>query len=209
MLTYVPVEFPTSEDIFDEIPHGTQVFSTIDLCRAYHQLKVIDDNKCLVIRSRSGLYQFNVLPLGIASAVALFQNTMEELLQDELLRSGVKIYLDDILIYSKDTKTHMILFEKVLEKLHQAGLKIKREKCNFLKDQVEFLGYIINKDGISISAERIQGILEAPEPKSTTYVRGLLRGLVMLRRFEPGIAEVTLPFNRLTSQGEKFEWNQP
>lgn len=156
MLQHVPVEFPSGEEIIDSIPPGTSVFSTIDLCRAYHQLKVIDSSNCLVIQSRSGLYQFQVLSLGISSAVALFQNRIEELLGDDLLRSGVRVYLDYILIYSKDIASHVVLLEKDLERLSKAGLKIKREKCHFIKSQVEFLGYIIDGNGILISSERIR-----------------------------------------------------
>jgi hypothetical protein len=208
LLKFVPVELPTSEIIIDEIPEGTKYFSKIDLSKAYHQVKVVDTNECLVIRTRSGLYKFEVLPLGLASAVAIFQNTMENLLGDELLRSGVRVFLDDILIYSKDKKTHLMLLERVFEKLSQANFKIKKEKCLFLQPEIEFLGYILNGDGVSISEDRIQGLLQIPVPQNATQVRGLLGGLVMLRRFDARIAEITVPLNSLTSSNSDFVWGE-
>jgi hypothetical protein len=74
------------------------------------------------------MYQFQVLPLGISCAVALFQNSMEILLGEDLLNSGVRIYLDDILSFSIDMETHVYLLDRVLSKLNAAQLKIKREK---------------------------------------------------------------------------------
>jgi hypothetical protein len=107
LVKFVPVELPTADDIIDEIPEGTKYFSKIDLSKAYHQVRIVDTENCLVIRTRSGLYKFEVLPLGLAIAVALFQNTIENLLGDELLRSGVRAFLDDIKICSKDKETHL------------------------------------------------------------------------------------------------------
>ena len=78
---------------------------------------------------RSGLVRFKVLPLGISSAFALFQRQMEDLLGEDLIAAGVRVYLDDILMYSKTLDDHLVLLDKVLAKLAEGGLKVRKDKC--------------------------------------------------------------------------------
>ncbi len=106
----------------------------------------------------------------------MFQNTIENLLGDELLRSGVRAFLDDIKIRSKDLKTHLYLLDQVLGKLSQANFKIKKGKCVFLQPGIDFFGYTLNGDGVTVSEDRIQGLLQIPKPKNSSEVRGLLGG---------------------------------
>jgi len=154
----------------------------------------------LTIRApRIGLVRFKVLPLGISSAVALFQRQIDDLLGEDLIDAGVRVCLDDILIFSKTLDDHLVLLDKVLAKLSEAGLKVRKNKCSFAVNSTEFLGYKISPEGIAVSEERIQALLDAPKPTNESEVRGLLGGLVMLRRFDPRIAEKTLFLNPLTN----------
>jgi hypothetical protein len=147
----VDYPFPVGEEIIDDIPPGCKLFSTLDLAKAYHQTRVIDKEGCLTIRSRSGLYRFQVLPIVISTAVALFQKTIEQLLQEDLLVAGVRVYLDDILIFTRTEREHLVILEQVLHRLQTAGLKVRKEKCVFLQPTVTFLGYVISKDGVSLT----------------------------------------------------------
>jgi hypothetical protein len=111
------------------------------------------------------------------------------------LSTNVRVYLDDILIFTKTLEEHAFVLEKVLERLSKAGLRLKREKCQIGVQELKFLGYILNKNGVSLDKERIQALIDAPLPNSCTDVRGILGGLQMLRRFEPRIAECTNVLN--------------
>jgi len=97
---------PIPEELVDEVSGDTVYMSSLDINKAYHQIKVEDEHGVLTIRARSGLYRFNVLPLGISPAVAAFQSTIENLLGENLLSSKVRVYLDDILIFSRTLEEH-------------------------------------------------------------------------------------------------------
>jgi hypothetical protein len=134
------------------------------MAKAYNQQLVIDKHGCLTIRApRSGLVRFKVLSLGISSAVALFQRQMEDLLGEDLIAAGVRVCLDDILIFSKTLDDHLVLLDKVLAKLAEAGLKVCKDKCAFAVNSTEFLGYKISPEGIAVSEDRIQALLEPPK----------------------------------------------
>jgi hypothetical protein len=190
---------PIAEELVDEIQNA-EFMSCLDINKAYHQIRVNDPNGVLTIRTRSGLYRFNVLPLGISPAVATFQSTIEALLGESLLSSKVRVFLDDIIIFSSSLEEHAETLEKVLQKLEEAGLKLKLEKCKFAVQELKFLGYILTKDGISLDQDRIQALIDAPKPKNCSDVRGLLGGLQMLRQFEPKLAEFTNVLNPLTNE---------
>jgi len=121
---------------------------------------------------RSGLVRLKVLPLGISSAVALFQRQMEELLGENLLAAGLKVYLDDILIFTKTLQDHLEHLGKVLTKVSKAGLKIRKDKYTFAHNSAEFLGYKITPQVISICEDQIQALLGAPRPTKESEFRG-------------------------------------
>jgi hypothetical protein len=112
----------------------------------------------------------------------------------------VKVYLDDIVTFTKTIENHLALLDKVLTKLSEAGLKIRNDKCTFAYDSTEFLGYKVTRQEISISKDQIQASLDAPRP---TNERRLLAGLVVLRIFDPIVAEENLVLNPLTNS---FSW---
>ena len=99
---------------------------------------MIDRHGYLTIRApRSGLVRFKVPLLGISSAIALFQRQMEELLGQDLLAAGVKVYLDDILIFTKTLEDYLAVLDQVLSKLSEAELKIRQDKCTFAHNSAE------------------------------------------------------------------------
>ena len=115
-------------------------------------------------RTRYGHFEYFVMPFGLTNAPTIFLHLMNDIFQ-EFLDNFVVCYLDDILIYFKDLKQHEEHFRLVLDKLHKAGLNAKLEKCNFHQSQVEFLGYIVSCDGISMDQKKIQAVLGWATPK--------------------------------------------
>lgn len=121
---------PKVEDLFAQLTKG-KLFSKIDLTQAYQQLPLDERSKELVaINTQKGLFRFTRLPFGVSSAPGIFQRVMESVLQGI---PQVAVYLDDILITGSSEQEHLATLAKVLSRLDKAGLKVKREKCEFMK----------------------------------------------------------------------------
>lgn len=103
------------------------------------------------------------MPFGLTNAPAVFQNLINEVLGD-MLNQFVFVYLDDILIFSPDLKTHMQQVRQILQRLLQHGLYVKAEKCEFHQLSVSFLGFIIAKDQLQIDPEKVKAVVEWPIP---------------------------------------------
>lgn len=104
-----------------------------------------EHRKYTTINTHKGLFEYTRVPIGIASAPAIFQKIMETTLAGI---EGVLVYLDEITVTGPDDFTHLRRLEKVLNRLRDAGFKLKREKCEFLKPEMEFLGHVVNAQGI-------------------------------------------------------------
>ncbi|KAI2645698.1 hypothetical protein H4Q32_028452 [Labeo rohita] len=129
---------PRLEDLCSTLSGGKK-FSKLDLSHAYQQVVVDEESqKFLTINTQRGLFTYQLLPFGVASAPAIFQRIMERLVQGI---PKVAVYLDDILITGVDTADHLENLGAVLKRLEDAGLRLKREKCVFLQGDVEYLGH--------------------------------------------------------------------
>lgn len=135
---------PRPEDMLAALAGGEK-FTKLDLTNAYLQM-VLDPEcrKFVTINTHRGLYEYTRLPFGISSAPAQFQKTMDIILQG---LPKVLCYIDDILVTGKDDDDHYANLENVLKRLKEYGLKLKREKCAFLRESIEYLGHKIDSKG--------------------------------------------------------------
>ena len=162
---------PRVEDLFTAMSGG-KLFSKLDLAHAYLQLMLSDESrKYTTINTTKGLFQYRRLPYGIASAPAIFQRVMDSLLQD---LQGVVVYLEDVLVTGSNEEDHLNKLNAVMERLEAAGVTLKREKCTFMAPAVEYLGHIIDTEGLRPSPEKVRAIQEAPEPKNLKSFIGLI-----------------------------------
>ena len=144
---------PRTQDIFAQLSGG-QIFSTLDLAQAYNQVIVHEESReVLTVNTSKGLMRFSRLPFGLNSAVSLFQREIEKVLHGV---PGAVAYLDDILISSRTIEEHLKTLDDVLARLQEAGLKVRPAKCKFLVSSVEYLGHIIDKDGIRPTAAKVR-----------------------------------------------------
>src|SRR6185503_782581 len=126
--------------------------------------------------------QFKVMPFGLCNAPATFQRCMHKVLGN-LIYTKAPVYLDDINIHSSTFEQHLKDLQEVFDKLRAANLKLGRDKCFFCKDEIEFLGFIVGKDGIKTENSKIEKIKNFPRPKDLTSLRGFLGLTGYYRKF--------------------------
>ena len=148
---------PRIDDLMDQV-RGSKVFSKLDLASGYHQMRVEEKSVPLTaFRTRYGSYEFPVMPFGLSNAPAYFMDLMNRVFRDHL-DSFVIVFIDDILVYSKDEASHAIHLRKVLELLREHDLRAKYSKCHFWESEVRFLGHVINQDGIGVGHEKVRAV---------------------------------------------------
>ena len=202
---------PRISDLLDQIGKA-QFFSTLDLASGYWQVRMHSDSQQKTAFTTSyGLFEFRVMPFGLRNAPAVFQRLMQRILTGLNPSDGpdfVSVYLDDILVFSPSLDDHLKHLGQVLERLSQAGLKLKPSKCHFLTQQVEYLGHIITPQGIKPNPEREKAVRDFPVPTSLKDVRAFVGLASYYRRFIKGFAQIAHPLHCLTRKGALFNWTE-
>ncbi|RXN33959.1 putative protein K02A2.6-like protein [Labeo rohita] len=194
---------PRVEDLFTTLSRGLS-FSKLDMSHAYQQI-VMDENskQYLTINTHKGMFTYNRLPFGVASAPAIFQRTMEGLLRG---LTHVAVYLDDILVTGVTDEEHLQTLDVVLNRLQDAGLCLKRNKCEFLQKEVRYLGHLVDAQGLHPLKDKVQAMTEAPCPTSVTELKAYLGLLNYYNKFLPNLSSVLAPLHRLLRKGTKWCW---
>ena len=198
---------PRIDDLLDRL-QGSTVFSKLDLAQGYHQIRVApEDVHKTAFTTQSGHFEFTVMPFGLCNAPATFQRLMNSTLSPYIGRFCM-VYLDDIIVFSKDSDSHQEHLAMVLGKLAEAGLRTQMEKCEFGMARLEFLGHIVSAQGIQMDPGKIKAMTEWPVPKNSTEVKGFLGLLNYYRRFIKHFARIALPLTELTREEAKlsFTW---
>lgn len=196
---------PRVEDLF-AVLSGGKLFSKLDLTHAYQQLVLEEESrKYTTINTTKGLFQYQRLPFGIASAPAIFQRTMDSLMQG---LPRVVVYMDDILVTGVDEEDHLRNLDRVMVRLETAGVTLKESKCIFAAPSVEYLGYVIDKDGLHPSQEKLRAIQEAPEPRNVTELKSFLGLLNYYSKFMPNLSVVLSSLYRLLKKDVKWSWTK-
>ncbi|MCP3663191.1 MAG: RNA-directed DNA polymerase [Gammaproteobacteria bacterium] len=187
---------PQINEILDALG-GTTVFSVLDLHSAYWQVPLHPDSMPkTAFTSMFGLYEFKVLSFGLTNAPPSFQRLMDFVLAG-LQFDCCLIYLDDILVVSKDIEQHLVDLEKVFARFRTHKLRLKGKKCLFGCSSVPFLGFIVTKDGLKPDPEKVRAVMNMPTPTDQTGVRSFLGMASFYRRFIPNFAKIASPFTSL------------
>ena len=153
------------------------------------------------------IYEFLVMPFGLTNAPAAFMDLMNRVFRD-FLDQFVIVFIDDILVYSKNREEHESHLRQVLQRLRSHKLYAKFDKCKFWLSEVGFLGHIVNSKGISVDPEKVKAVLEWPRPTNVTEIRSFLGLAGYYRRFVEGFSCLAAPLTKLTQKGEKFIWSE-
>ena len=196
---------PKIDDLFASLAGGQQ-FSKLDLSHAYLQLPLAKDAQPLVtVNTHKGLYRYQRLPFGVSSAPAIFQRTMETLLQGV---PNVCVYLDDILVTDSSTAAHLKNLEHVLTRLEDAGMRLKKGKCEFMLKEAEYLGHKISREGLQLTDSKIVAVAEAPKPTGVAELRSFLGIVNYYGKFLPDLATTAAPLYNLLRKNTQWQWGK-
>jgi hypothetical protein len=165
------------------------------------------EEKKTAFRTRYGLYEYRVMPFGLANAPATCQRLMNNVL-NKYLDVCCICYLDDILVYSKDAQRHVKDVRDVLTALRTANLLLKPEKCRFHATEVTFLGYVVTTSGIKMDPAKVAAVLAWEPPKDVKGVQSFLGFANFYRRFIKGYSGIAAPLTALTHKDKEFKWTK-
>ena len=204
ILSLVPL--PKIDEIYAQLK-GSKVYSAIDMRSGYFHLGLSEEAKPKTAfvpgGSHGAKYEFNRCPFGLSQAPAYFQRLVHEVLKGITFAFG---YLDDILIFSPDNKTHLEHLEVVFQRLREADLKLKASKCNFFKKHIQYLGHLVSGEGIEPLPEKLEAVRKMPPPTTPKEVRQFLGLVGYYRKFVPKFADIARPLTNLTKLDVPCEW---
>jgi hypothetical protein len=197
---------PLINDLLDQLRRAT-IYTKMDLRGAYNLLRIKEGEEWkTAFRTRYGLFEYAVMPFGLTNAPASFQHLMNHVFRD-MLDVSVIVYLDDILVFSKNEADHELHVREVFKRLREYGLYAKADKCEFDTRQVEFLGFVVSPEGISMDKAKVQAVQEWPRPQNIKDVQSFLGFANFYRRFIKGFGTVARPLHSLTRKGSTWDWN--
>ncbi|GJT39265.1 reverse transcriptase domain-containing protein [Tanacetum coccineum] len=198
---------PRIDDLFDQL-QGACCFSKIDLRSGYHQLRVHEnDIPKTAFRTRYGHFEFTVMPFGLTNAPAIFMDLMNRVCKP-YLDKFVIVFIDDILIYSKSEKDHEHHLRTILDLLKKEKLFAKFSKCEFWLKEVQFLGHVVNQEGIHVDPSKIEAVKNWKAPESPTEIRSFLGLAGYYRRFIENFSKIAKPLTLLTQKNKDYVWGE-
>ena len=196
---------PRIDDILDKLS-GATVFSCLDLQQAYHQIRLRDEDVHKTAFTTSmGLFEYRVLPFGLSNAPGTFQSLINSAIGPEL-RHCCMVYLDDIIVFSKDPEQHVEHLRQVLQKLQRAQLYAKLSKCKFALSSVKFLGHVVSAAGINPDPEKTAIIRDWPQPQSVKELRQFVGLAQYFRKFLQGFPTQIAPLTKLFKRHADWHW---
>ena len=182
---------------------GSKYFSCLDLKRGFYQTEMDPESRqyTAFTAGNMGFFEFRQMPFGLCNAPATFQRLMEECL-GELIYSICVVYLDDIIIFAKTEDEHLHRLGLVMERLQNANLKLKPAKCEFFKDEIEYLGHKVTEGGIHPMKKNLESVAKFAEPGNVTQVKSFLGLVGHYRRFIKDFAKIAKPLHELTKKQE-------
>lgn len=199
---------PRITSILDKL-RGANYLSTIDIKSAFWNIPMGESSKkytAFTVPGR-GLFHFKRLPFGLCNSPATWQRFIERIITGELTEFAFP-YLDDIVVVSETFADHIRILRLILNKLLDAGLSLNLSKCEFCKPEINYLGYVVDKNGLRADPQKVLPIVNISRPSSVKEIRSFMGMVSWYRRFLPNFAHISAPLNRLLRKNQPFAWSQ-
>ena len=202
---------PRIDDPLDQLGQA-RYFSTLDLAVGYWQIRVHPDSaEKTAFITPQGLFQFQVMPFGLTNAPSVFERLMERVLAGLNPENGpdfVAVYIDDVIVFSRTLEQHLQHLRQVIQRISDAGLKLKPSKCHFIREEVEYLGHLITPHGLQTNPRLTSAVSDFPQPKNFTKLRRFLGMCSYYRKFVPNFSKIASPLQFLTRKDATFVWSK-
>jgi len=198
---------PRADQLFDKLANA-KYFSKIDLRTGFYQILIAaeDRHKTAFVTSQ-GLFEYNVLPMGLCNSPGVFMALMNDTFRD-YLDKFVLVFLDDIIVYSDTLEDHERHLRLALQRLREQRLCAKLSKSALCQTEVEFLGHYVGRDGLRVMEDKIEAVRDWPVPTTMRELRAFLGLAGYYRRFVKGFSEIALPLTELTRNAthQRLQW---
>lgn len=196
---------PTFEEI---MPHleGCKVFSKIDLVKAFHQIELAPESRDITtFVTQDAYYRYKRLMFGMKVAPEIFQRCIERVLKG---LTGVKVFIDDVLVYGSTTEEHDTRLNALLSRLEEHGLTINKAKCEFGQTMVRFMGHQLSENGILPTNDKVSAIQNFRRPQTASEMRSFLGLVNYVGKFIPNLSNLTAPLRSMIIKSVKFHWSR-
>jgi len=185
---------------------GATWFSTLDLRSGYYNIPIREEDRDkTAFITRRGCFRYKVMPFGLTCAPSVFQR-LTDLVLCGLTYESVLVYLDDIIVFSRDFESHVQRLQDVFERLRKAKLKLHPAKCCLFQRRVVFLGHVISEAGIEVQTDKASTVHDWPTPRNLTELRSFVGLCSYYRRFIDKFADAAAPLHALQRKGVPFVW---
>lgn len=196
---------PLISDQIDRL-HGANYFTTIDMASGFHQLPVHEDSiEKTAFVTPSGQYEWLSMPFGLKNAPQVFQRAINTALKP-LNDSKILVYMDDVLSASETVEEGLKRLDSLLDTLSKAGFSFNFNKCSFLKQKVDYLGFVISGGEVRPNPRKVVSLKNAPTPKTVTQVRQFIGLATYFRQFIPNFSKIMKPLYPLTTGKGQITW---
>jgi hypothetical protein len=183
-------------------------FTALDLLHGFYNLEIREEDRCKTAFSTpDGHWEFIRLPMGLKNSPSIFQRLMSVVLSGSLGHHAF-IYIDDILVFSKDAESHIQHLDEIMEKVNKAGLRVKASKCQLFRTEVEYLGFLAGKDGLKVNPRKMEAVEKFPVPRKIRDVQAFLGLVGYFRIFVTSFANRAQPLYGLLKKENAWMWSK-
>lgn len=205
----IPDRYPAAcmQDLVSEIG-GKKIYTSIDLLQGFLQVPLAESSReYTAFSTPTGHWEFARMPFGLKGSPTTFTRLVNTVFHG-MLGKSIFVYMDDLLIGSDSIEQHLEILEEVLHRLRVAGLKLKLEKCDFLKREIVYLGHIVSEQGVRVNPGKIKAITCFPEPKSKKNIKQFLGLAGFFRKFVKGFSQKAAPLTEILKGEVPFKFGE-